>query len=233
MKTKSLVIFIITFQIVLALDTYSQSNIAENSVNINGIELSYEVHGQGKPIIMIHGFGLDREIMKGCMEPIFINHKGWRRIYFDLPAMGQTPKANWIKNSDDILKFVLMFIDQTIPNENYLLVGESYGAYLARAIVKDRSQQIEGMLLICPLAIPEMEKRDITYSLPIHVDEEFCSSLSMIDNIGFSSFASVQNRNTWERLEKEMLSGTEKGDALFRAEIRKMRTIVYQKELIR
>ena len=183
--------------------------------------MTYEVHGQGNPIIMLHGFGLDRETMIGCMEPIFKDRKGWRRIYFDLPGMGETPGVNWIKNSNDILKFVLLFIEKSIPNENFIVVGESYGGYLARAIIKDRSQKVDGMLLICPLAVPEMKNRDVTQSPALYRDTEFCNTLPMIDGMIFNSFATIQNKETWERLKKDMISGTEKGDGLFRNEIRK------------
>ncbi len=41
-----------------------------------------------RPIVLIHGFTLDHRLMSGCMEPIFQNRTGWRRIYLDLPFAG-------------------------------------------------------------------------------------------------------------------------------------------------
>lgn len=53
-------------------------------------EIYYEAFGEGKPVLMIHGFAPDHRLMRGCMEPIFTNRDGWRRIYIDLPGMGLT-----------------------------------------------------------------------------------------------------------------------------------------------
>ena len=39
--------------------------------NIDDIWINYEVIGEGKSILMIHGFYADHRLMKGCMEPIF------------------------------------------------------------------------------------------------------------------------------------------------------------------
>jgi pimeloyl-ACP methyl ester carboxylesterase len=221
MKIRLFLVLTIIFQMIIIKDMYSQNTISKKNINIKGTDVAFEVHGQGKPIIMLHGFGLDRETMIGCMEPLFEKREGWRRIYFDLPGMGQTPKVKWIKNSNDMLKFVLLFVEQSIPNEKFLLVGESYGGYLARAIIKDRGQQVDGMLLICPLVVPEMKKRDITRSSALYRDEEICNNLSVIDNMIFNSFATIQNQKNWERINKEMISGTDKGDSFFRSEIRK------------
>jgi hypothetical protein len=58
--------------------------------------------------------------MKGCMEPIFERRPGLKRIYFDLPGMGRTKGAEWIKNSDDILAVHLELIKKVVPEEKFL-----------------------------------------------------------------------------------------------------------------
>jgi pimeloyl-ACP methyl ester carboxylesterase len=45
-------------------------------------------------------------------------------------------------------RFVLALIDEIIPHESFLIVGESYGGYLARAVIRERPAAVEGMLLI-------------------------------------------------------------------------------------
>lgn len=47
-------------------------------------EIHYEEFGEGKPIIMLHGFSLDHRMMSGCMEPIFTNRNGWSRLFLIL-----------------------------------------------------------------------------------------------------------------------------------------------------
>ena len=56
-------------------------------------------------------------------------------------------------NSDDMLRLVLAFVDEVIPDERFLMVGESYGGYLVRAAIQERPKDVKGVLLICPLIV--------------------------------------------------------------------------------
>lgn len=38
---------------------------------IRSVDVYYEKYGEGIPIIMIHGFAPDSQLMIGCMEPVF------------------------------------------------------------------------------------------------------------------------------------------------------------------
>lgn len=38
---------------------------------VKNANIYYEEMGEGRPIIMIHGFTPDHRLMSGCMEPIF------------------------------------------------------------------------------------------------------------------------------------------------------------------
>ena len=63
------------------------------SILIDGAPIQFEIRGSGLPILMLHGFAVDRRSIIGCMEPIFAQRPGWQRIYLDLPGMGETPAA--------------------------------------------------------------------------------------------------------------------------------------------
>ncbi len=102
----------------------------------NGVNLYYEEIGSGFPVVMIHGFSLDHRCMTGCLEPIFEKRPGYRRLYIDLPGMGQTENYDHIHTTDDILEVVLAFIDRLIPGEPFFIAGESYGGYLTRAVIE-------------------------------------------------------------------------------------------------
>ena len=52
--------------------------------------VSYEEFGEGRAIVMMHGFGVDHTSMVRDMEPIFTKREGWRRIYLDMPGHGGT-----------------------------------------------------------------------------------------------------------------------------------------------
>jgi pimeloyl-ACP methyl ester carboxylesterase len=96
------------------------------------ITIYYEARGEGRPLIMIHGMYVDHRGMMADMEPLFKHREGWKRIYLDLPGMGETTGKDWITTHDQMLNIVLDFIDSLIPGQRFVVAGTSYGAYLAR-----------------------------------------------------------------------------------------------------
>lgn len=182
---------------------------------IKNISIYFEVIGQGKPIVMIHGYTPDHRLMSGCMEPVFKDDSSYKRIYFDLPGMGKTKAADWIVNSDVMLDIVLEFIDQVIPDENFLLAGESYGGYLSRGIIKRIPDRVDGLLMICPLIHPDSVKRSLSLKQVILKDDKLLSSLDAWEAEKYSSIAVVQSEKTWKRYRDEVLSGIRLADNTF------------------
>src|SRR5260370_28423587 len=115
---------------------------------VRDVPLFYESYGTGTPIILLHGFYSDHRLMQGCMEPLFAQQSGWRRLYLDLPGMGQTPGKEPIKSTDDILDVIVDFIDAVIPEQQFLLAGVSYGGYLSQGLLHRKFEQLAGMALI-------------------------------------------------------------------------------------
>ncbi|MGB4661900.1 MAG: alpha/beta hydrolase [Mobilitalea sp.] len=179
---------------------------------LENITINYEVEGRGKPIIIIHGSHVDHRIMTGCMEPIFENMEGYKRIYLDLPGMGKTKGESWITSVDDMLKTVIDFIDAVIPNENFLLAGESYGGYLARGIIYIMADRVDGLFLLCPAVVMEDNKRSVPTHIILKKDDELLSQLDPSDAEGFSAMSVVQTETIWKRYLKEVISGVKLAD---------------------
>ena len=126
---------------------------------IRDIPIHYEEYGEGKPILNIHGWGPDYQMMRGCFEPVFSETKGYRRIYLDLPGFGKTPIAPWIQSADDMLEILCEFIDTVIGYENFLLTGCSYGGYLSLGITYKMSKRSDGVLfLVAKFQSAKLEK---------------------------------------------------------------------------
>ena len=184
--------------------------------NFRDVELYYEIYGEGVPIIMIHGCKPDHRLMKGCMEPIFNSIEGFfKRIYFDLPGMGMTKAQPWIINSDNILEIILNFIDTIIPSQQFIIAGESYGGYLARGIIKKRFSNVDGLLLICPVAEPEHRKNTLPLSKVFEKDDSLLNSLSEEDRKQFEFISVIQNANVWDRFKDDILPALKIADTSF------------------
>lgn len=175
---------------------------------VRDVNIYYEIHGSGIPVLMIHGWSPDHRLMKGCMEPIFQSlDTAWQRIYFDLPGMGKTQGQPWITGTDQMLALILEFIDSIIPNQHFLVAGESYGGYLARGVIKERRSLVDGLLLICPVAIQETQRANSPALQVLEKDEAFLNSLSEDDRRYFEGINVIQNQRVWERFKEDILPG--------------------------
>lgn len=167
----------------------------------------YQVFGTGKPILCIHGFPEDHQVLVGCIEP---NHRmldGYRRIYVDLPGMGKSIASTDIKNADDMLDVLHTFIKTIIKNEPFLLVGLSYGGYLSLGLLQKFDLNIDGVFLICPCTVANHERRSLPLKPDAIIDdrlEPFAFSQEFTD---FLSFAVIANVETWQRYQHDILSG--------------------------
>ena len=182
---------------------------------MDNIIVNYHICGEGRPILMLHGFYPDHRLMAGCMEPIFNQRSGWQRIYLDLPGMGKTKGESWIRNSDDILKIVVDFVEKVIPNEHFLIAGQSYGGYLAQGLVTRKRELIDGMVLICPAVVANSSQRNVPEHNVIVKDIDVLSSLTKDEANEFESMAVVQSQKNWERFRDEILSGVLVADGPF------------------
>lgn len=182
---------------------------------IRDIDVYYEIYGEGRPLLMVHGFGPDHQLMTGCMEPIFQLRAGWQRIYFDLPGMGKTPGKSWITNSDQMLSIVLEFMDAVLPNQHVVIAGESYGGYLARGIIRQRPAQVDGLFLLCPLIEADRTKRMLPAPVVLVKDEQLLARLTPADREEFKTITVVQTAAIWERFQMEIMSGLRLADEPF------------------
>jgi pimeloyl-ACP methyl ester carboxylesterase len=182
---------------------------------IKDCDVYYEQYGEGTPVVSLHGFTLDLNSMSGCMEPIFRERRGWKRIYPDLPGHGKTPGKEWIKGSDDVLQIVLDLIDNLIPNTKFVLVGLSYGGYLAQGIVHNRPEQVAGLLLIVPRVVSSPAERNLPQKSVLVREDEFLQKIDAKTREGFEEVAVLQTQDHWNRYEKEITSGVNFADNVF------------------
>lgn len=183
-------------------------------------ELYYEEIGSGRPIVLIHGFTPDHRLMSGCMEPIFEERAGWRRIYLDLPGMGCSRDYADIESTDGMLEAVLELIDKLVPESRFAVAGESYGGYLTRGIIARKPERVEGAAFICPMIVPENDRRELPMHQVMYEDPALVFQLQPEEYEDFRAMGVVLDPRTWTRYAKEIVPGCRLADAVFLDKIR-------------
>ena len=126
---------------------------------VNGVRVHYVEHGEGVPVVALHGAGVDHREIEVAIERL-VPRAGYRRIYLDLPGMGRST-ADGLTCNNDVVAVLIDFIDH-VGAGRVLLIGHSYGAYLARGVAARRPDLALGLALVCPVAeqsndVPEQQ----------------------------------------------------------------------------
>jgi len=115
---------------------------------IDGLSVHYVERGSGIPVVALHGAGVDHREIEAAFEAV-VPDTGYRRIYPDLPGMGRSASGA-LAGNDDVVTLLGNFVDRVI-GEPVLVVGHSYGAYLARGVAARRPDIARGLALLCPI----------------------------------------------------------------------------------
>lgn len=191
------------------------SYVKEMKCKIKDISINYKIIGEGKPIVMIHGYYSDSRVMIGCMEPVFSDKDGYKRIYIDLPGMGKSECAEWVTDSDTMLDIVIDFIEKIVPNESFLIAGNSYGGYISRGVIYKMQDRVDGALLICPLIIPDYKKRNLPQHVVLAKDNELLTKLTPEVAEDFNSSMVVQSERIYERYQSEIIAPAKAANSEF------------------
>jgi len=97
-------------------------------ITVKGLKINYLVMGEGKPLLILHGWGSKSTNWKKVGEMLI--GRGVKVIIPDLPGFGQSqiPKTVW--DLDDYADFVRKFIKKLNLKDFYLL-GHSFGGAVA------------------------------------------------------------------------------------------------------
>jgi pimeloyl-ACP methyl ester carboxylesterase len=167
---------------------------------IQDVPVHHVEHGSGIPLVALHGVGVDHREIEAAVEAVV--PAGYRRIYPDLPGMGQTT-AEGLNSNDDVVRRLCDFLDHL--GGPVLLLGHSYGAYLARGVAARRPDAVRGLALLCPAA---NRSRNVPEHQVVHQDAEAHDELEPDQRAGFDEYFVVRTRATARRYRDHVLPGT-------------------------
>jgi pimeloyl-ACP methyl ester carboxylesterase len=105
--------------------------------------LSYADQGTGEPIVLLHGFPLDRRMWDAQIAKLSERH---RVIAPDLRGFGQSLRSDPF-TIESLADDVHLFLDQLVAKP-CVLAGLSMGGYVALAYVKKYARDLRGLILV-------------------------------------------------------------------------------------
>jgi pimeloyl-ACP methyl ester carboxylesterase len=169
---------------------------------INEVEVHYVEHGSGVPLVALHGAGVDHREIEAAIEAV-VPGAGYRRIYPDLPGMGRTA-TDGLTGNDDVVTLLGDFLDH-LGAGPVMLLGHSYGAYLARGVVARRPDRVLGLALLCPVA---EQSRNVPDHDVIRQDADAYDELEPALRAGFDKYFVVRTPATARRYRDHVVPGT-------------------------
>ena len=167
--------------------------------------------GAGTPVVLIHGSGVDHRVLLP-LEPVFEESGGWRRLYLDLPGMGRSPVGD-VASSDDMADAVLSEVRERLGDEPFAVVGNSYGAMMARRLVAELPGQVLGLATIAGVFAASHAERTAPPRTVLHVEPGLLDGVDPAVAEGYSGIAVVQSREGLDGYERYVRPGVLTVDA--------------------
>lgn len=112
-------------------------------IQTNNIELYYEIHGEGKPLVLISGLGYSNWQWHK-MVPLLAEK--FKVIIFDNRGVGQSDKPAGPYTAQMLAQDTVGLLD-ALNIEKAVIVGHSMGGFIAQALALDFPQRVEKLIL--------------------------------------------------------------------------------------
>jgi pimeloyl-ACP methyl ester carboxylesterase len=119
-------------------------------VTVDGVDWAYLVGGQGEPLVLVHGFGADKDHFGPLLGAL---SSRYRLIVPDLPGFGESSrKASLAYDIPSQVDRFEGFI-HALGLEDFHLAGASMGGYLAAYYAADHPDKVKSLLLMAPAGV--------------------------------------------------------------------------------
>lgn len=115
-------------------------------LNSNGVELYYEVHGQGPVLLLTHGFSATCDMWRGQVEALSKNHT---MVIWDMRGHGQSDYPEDQAAYSEMLTIADMaaLLDR-VKTGRAIVGGLSLGGYMSLAFYRAHPEQVSALLII-------------------------------------------------------------------------------------
>ncbi len=124
-------------------------------IKANNTTVNYIQYGEGKDIILLHGWGQNIEMMKPIGDNLCSNH---RITILDLPGFGESPEPPDKWTLDDYMVMLEDFVSE-LKIKKPIVMGHSFGGRLA--IRYSSENVVDKLVLFGSPVVPKKSPKDL------------------------------------------------------------------------
>jgi pimeloyl-ACP methyl ester carboxylesterase len=110
---------------------------------LNGLDIHYDVHGEGDPLVCVHGLGCDRRAWVMQIQPFSESYKA---VFFDNRDVGQSSLATGDYSTADMAQDVLALADH-LELDSFHLLGISLGGMVSQQVALAAPERVRTLTL--------------------------------------------------------------------------------------
>ncbi|SDO39007.1 Pimeloyl-ACP methyl ester carboxylesterase [Microbacterium sp. ru370.1] len=165
--------------------------------------------GTGRPLIALHGFGVDHRIMLPLEQ--MTSGMPWRRIYIDLPWTHLAAATTTVSSAREVAAGVLAEIDAHLQGESFAVIGNSFGGMLARFVAHERRERVVGVATLAGV----VEADHVSRTVPprtVLVSDPAALERAGADRDAFTEQSVLQNVASLDSFRRFVLPGLRGAD---------------------
>jgi pimeloyl-ACP methyl ester carboxylesterase len=122
--------------------------IEKKEIQVNGAKVIYRIKGEGKPLLILHGWGVSSKDWERVMEGI----DNRLVICPDIPGFGEsdTPTEAW--NVSNYASWIKSFVD-ALDLEYFDVIGHSFGGRMMIKFLQNNQGMVDKLILHGPAGI--------------------------------------------------------------------------------
>ena len=175
----------------------------KKSFEDEGSHISYNVVGEGRPVILLHGFGEDSTIWD---EQVLALQKICKVIVPDIPGSGQSER---LQKENVTIEDFAHWLDKLLIHENIVfgtLLGHSMGGYIILAYEEKYPDKLAGFGLIHSTAFADSDEKKENRKQGIKMMDEY-GAFSFLKNTTPNLFAEKYKKEQKEKMQAFIEAG--------------------------
>jgi pimeloyl-ACP methyl ester carboxylesterase len=115
-------------------------------INRDGVDIHYEVHGSGPPLLLTHGYSSTSAMWNGQIEALSRHHK---LVLWDMRGHGQSDYPTDLSQYSEALTVADMaaLLDE-VGADSAIVGGLSLGGYMSLAFYRSHPERVSALLII-------------------------------------------------------------------------------------